>query len=204
VLPASPELEGTRATLAAVLAAIPVATGSRVVVDSSKGPGFGTLLEGIPGVELSVVHLVRDPRAVAHSRLKVRERRGYELRPGPPGFALVWDLWNATIELLWSRKRYLRVGYEDFVRRPEQVARQVAELVGEPATGLRLAEPDTVELAPTHSVAGNRNRFQTGPVTLRLDDEWLTAERYRTADRRAVAALSWPLRARYGYGGPGG
>src|SRR5262249_31429543 len=59
VLPPSPELDRRRAALGAVLGAIPSATGSRVVVDSSKSPGYGVLLGQMDGVELSVVHVVR-------------------------------------------------------------------------------------------------------------------------------------------------
>ena len=42
-------------------------TGANVIVDSSKPPTFGALLEMVPSVDLYVVHLIRDPRACAYS-----------------------------------------------------------------------------------------------------------------------------------------
>lgn len=41
--------------------------GDGVVVDSSKLPPYGALLGGLPGIELYVLHVVRDPRATAFS-----------------------------------------------------------------------------------------------------------------------------------------
>jgi hypothetical protein len=194
-----PRLERSRAAFGAVLRAIPEATGSRVVVDSSKWPGFGALLEATECGEVYLVHLVRDPRAVAHSRLRRIDRRGVSLKPGPTGFALVYDSSNTAVELGWGRGRYIRLRYEDLVRNPAAAVEQIAALVGEPATGLRMISADTVDLEPTHCVAGNRNRFQSGEVRIKLDDEWASASRLTAGQSTAVTALTWPLRARYGY-----
>jgi hypothetical protein len=158
-------------------------------------------LQQAEGVEISVLHLVRDPRGVVNSRLRSEERRGRALSPAPAGFALVWVVWNGLIELVWRRKPYLRLRYEDFVAQPEAALTRIAAVVGERPSGMPFVAPDRAELAATHSIAGNRNRFQTGDVHVRLDDEWLRAERFSAADRRAVTALTWPLRLRYRYRG---
>jgi hypothetical protein len=204
LLPASPGLELNRAAVGAVLRGIGETAGGRVVVDSSKGPGYANVLQATEDVELFVVHLVRDPRAVAHSRLRTAERLGHALGLTPPVFALLWDLWNVVIEVAWRRGRYLRLRYEDFVTRPRQAVEQITALLHERPTRLPLVSEDTVALTPTHTVAGNRSRFQTGEVRLRLDDDWVSANRLPVVDRRAVAALTWPLRVRYGYIGRGG
>lgn len=54
-----------------------------------------------------------------------------------------------------------------------------------------------VELGASHTVSGNPNRFQTGMVRLRPDDEWVS--RIRLRDRTLVTLLTFPLLARYGY-----
>ncbi len=202
LFPRAPRLDAGRNAYAAVLRAIGKTTGSRVVVDSSKWPGYGYLLDGIDGVDLTVVHLVRDPRAVVDSRLKSVARRGVPVSPGPTPFAAVWDVWNATVELLWGRSRYLRLRYEDLAREPAKAVRRIAALAGEPANGLRFVGKDTVAIAPTHTVAGNRGRFRTGEVRLRLDDEWARSDRLSSHQYAAVSALTWPLRLRYGYRRP--
>ena len=55
----------------------------------------------------------------------------------------------------------------------------------------------TIDLRPTHSISGNPDRLRTGPVEIRLDDEWRTG--MSRADHRFVTALTWPLLLRYGY-----
>ena len=192
-------LDRSQTAFAALFRAIAETTGTRVVVDSSKWPGYARFLEQVDGLEVAVVHLVRDPRGVVHSRLRSAERRGFPLTPPPAGFAAVWSVWNALIELVWRRRRYLRLRYEDLVARPEDAVRRAAALVGEAPERLPFLAPDVASLAPTHSVAGNRSRFRTGEVPIRLDDEWRLTPRLGARERRAVAALTWPVRLRYGY-----
>ena len=53
-------------------------------IHSSKLPGYGVLVRDTPGFEFYVVHVVRDPRAVAYSwmRTKLQERDFYMQRRG--------------------------------------------------------------------------------------------------------------------------
>jgi hypothetical protein len=201
LFPASVQLDRARTAFDAMLRAIPTVTGHSVVVDSSKLPGYGTFLQQTRGLELSVVHLVRDPRAVLHSRLRTGARRGEALRPGPRTFGLVWDIHNATIELGRRPGKYLRLRYEDLVAHPQAAVDRIANLVAERPRALPFVSTDTVDLVPTHSVAGNRARFQTGAVPIRLDDEWRSVALGGALDRRVASALTWPLRAHYGYTG---
>jgi hypothetical protein len=50
--------------------AIAEVAGARVVIDASKHASTAFLLRRVPGVDLRVVHLVRDPRGVAYSWTK--------------------------------------------------------------------------------------------------------------------------------------
>jgi hypothetical protein len=52
-----------------------------------------------------------------------------------------------------------------------------------------------------HTLGGNPVKFRTGPVQLRLDDEWQTMMDQR--HRLLVTGLSWPMIAAYGYLGRG-
>src|SRR6266511_2106499 len=153
------------AVLGPLYQALQESTGCRVLVDSSKLPSYGALLEALPGVELYVLHLVRDPRATAWSWLR-RKRLTDTPAPRlmqrqPPGkSAAMWMVWNLTTALLWSGgPRYLRLRYEDLVQRPEAAVRRIAELVGESPAALPFPVPGRVALAPTHSVAGNPGRL---------------------------------------------
>ena len=152
------------------------------------------------GVDLRVVHLVRDPRAGAHSRLRSAERIGQPPPLSIPRVAVTWNLWNLAVEALWRRGPYLRLRYEDFAADPAGAAERVAAFAEVPYAGVRFTAPNVVHLAPTHSVAGNRSRFLTGEIEIRLDDEWRSSPRLSARDRRTIDAVTWPVRRRYGYG----
>jgi len=178
-------------------------SGCRVLVDSSKLPSYGWLLGRLPEVDLYVVHLVRDPRATAWSwlrRKRLTDTADARLmqRQTPLKSALMWTVWNLVAALLWSRsERYLRLRYEDLVSRPEEAVRRIAALLGEMPGRLPFPAPGRVELAPTHSVAGNPARLVTGEVALRLDDEW--AHRLRPSHELLVTLATLPLLLHYRY-----
>jgi len=183
-------------------------TGARVIVDSSKYPSYGYLLGLGPGMDVRVVHLVRDPRAVAHSwmRRQLETRALGDIQPmgtrNPAATAYSWTLWNLLIETyaLRRRDRYLRLRYEDFVTSPREWLAAIADHVGEPAGDLAAVHEDAVSLQPNHTVGGNPARMRSGRVVVRADNEWMTHMRSR--DRAVVTTLSAPLLHRYGYTGP--
>jgi Sulfotransferase family len=191
------------AALARLYEAIRTETGCRVIVDSSKSPIYAEVLASLPGVDVYTVHLVRDARAAAYSFRRKRELPDFGdqrlmLRQHPVTTARRWLKWQALTELLASRRagRYLRLRYEDFMRQPQATLRHVANLVGQDPE-LPFVDFHTVHLGTTHSVSGNPNRFITGDVTLRIDDEWVTNMRAR--DALLVTAVTWPLLLRYRY-----
>jgi hypothetical protein len=178
-------------------------TESRVIVDSSKMPSYGYALGMAPGVDLYVVHLVRDPRAVAYAWLKEprpdTDERAYMNRVNVVKSSLLWDAWNVSSEMLWrsSTGRYMRLRYEDFVAEPRRVVGEILDMLGESAGWLPFVGEHGVELYSGHTVAGNPNRFRSGLVRLQRDDEWVS--RMKSRDRTLVTLLTLPLLARYGY-----
>jgi hypothetical protein len=177
--------------------------GARVIVDSSKDPRHGLALARLDCIELHVVHLIRDPRAVAYSwgrrreRPEIHWRKQEMMRQSVRASAARWTTHNAVVELLCATAhRHDRVRYEDFVADPSGVVSQILAPFGcadAPAPG----SPGELVLEPSHSVSGNPMRFDSGTVRVKLDDEWRAAMPLR--DRASVAAVTWPLLARYGY-----
>ena len=132
------------------------------------------------------------PRPATPARASTRRYRALT-------HALLWDSWNAAIELLWARRpaRYLRLRYEDFAERPQEAIDAIAALIGESQAASPLSPDGSVAIEPTHNVAGNQMRFSTGTIAIKRDDAWLGQS--PPGDRRTIERLSWPLRLRYGY-----
>ena len=179
-------------------------TGRRVIVDTSKFPSYGFTAGMAPSVEMYVVHLVRDPRAVAYSWLRKKlmpdpTTPEYITQDTPASSSLRWAARNVGAELFWglSKERYVLLRYEDFIAEPQKTIRRILKLVGEEATPLPHVGEHEVQLGINHNIWGNPNRFQTGPVRLKPDDEWASGMRSR--DKAVVTALTLPLLAWYGY-----
>jgi hypothetical protein len=178
--------------------------GAHVIVDSSKRPADAALAALVPGVEVYVIHLVRDPRAVAFSRGRRKAEFDHESRPEMERASVAratanWTWLNTaagSIPRIAPEIPFTRVRYEDAVARPAAALAQILEFIGEPAAPSALHD-HVATFRPNHTVSGNPNRFSTGCVEVRADDEW----------RRSMSALSWgvataiaaPLGPRYGY-----
>jgi len=186
-----------------VVEAVGTVSGARVVVDSSKLPSTAFLLRRVPGLDVRYAHLVRDSRGVAFSwqkrvvRPEITASTTYMPTYGTLRASAEWVFHNLLLHTLGGRRALLT--YESLVRDPRRSVASLLEQLGLSAADADLAfiGPGSVELEPTHSVAGNPMRFVSGPVELRLDEEWRTA--MSPGSRRLVSALTWPLLGRYGY-----
>jgi hypothetical protein len=190
--------------VASLYRTIQSATGARVIVDSSKFPGYGFLLGRIPGLDVRVVHLVRDPRGAAYSwiRRKVQPDRqsfGYMQQRTGPVTAFMWNVNNLVAESLWRGDpgRYLRIRYEDFIRQPRGTVERVLGMLGEESAALPFRGERRVELGANHTFSGNPDRLSAGVIDVRGDEEWLSRMAWR--DKAMITALTWPLLRRYGY-----
>ncbi|MBF8191743.1 sulfotransferase [Nonomuraea sp. K274] len=176
------------------------AVAAPVVIDSSKHASLACCLVA-SGVDVRIVQVVRDPRAVAHSWSRVVERpeNGSPMtRWGPARTAIHWTAQNAALELLAGRgARVTRVRYEDLVAAPAPTLMALTVQLGLSVPSLPFVEGRTAWLGPAHTASGNPMRFHVGRVELRRDDAWVHG--LPEADRRVVNALTWPLRSKYGY-----
>ncbi|MGP8160571.1 MAG: sulfotransferase [Candidatus Dormibacteria bacterium] len=193
-----------RATLSRLYPAIAQVTASQVVVDSSKLPAYALLLADLPGIDLRVVHLVRDPRGAAYSwstrkALTDGATQSHMEQMGALKSAALWDVWNVAASGLLGGGdgRYLRLRYEDFVADPAAAVRRILSLAGLAGSALPFDSDAGINLRPNHMVAGNPDRLRHGPIRLRVDARWRSAMPGR--DRRVVNAVAAPLLALYGY-----
>ncbi len=196
------ELAELRRLIARLYRAVAAESGCSVVVDSSKTFGHLAILQGIPELAITPVHLLRDPRGVAYSWAKSKTRpdhhHGAEYMPRySPTRTAVMGYLNLLAEVV-PASRPLTIRYEDLVESPRPVLESILDAAGvRPTPRLDFLHGHTAELRPVHTVAGNPSRMASGPTELKLDEEWRRS--MKTSERVAVTCLSAPLLLRYGY-----
>ena len=181
--------------------------GARVVIDSSKHVSTAYLLRHVAGIDLRVVHLVRDPRAVAYAWTKVKARPSagtdaQMARYTPTKTSVYYSVQNAMLDALrLSSVPYVRIRYEDFTAAPAPTVRRILELTGDAALPLHAFDGHDITLGGNHNVGGNPMKAKTGRMTIRRDDDWSTHLPRRR--RWMVGALTAPhlLAYRYGFRG---
>lgn len=188
--------------LGRIYAAAREVTGCSVIVDSSKHVPAALALRLNSGIDLRIVHLVRDSRGVAYSWSKavIRPATSGETlmaRWSPLEASLRYLAYNSLLSGVFSESA-VRIRYEDFVGDPDGTVASVADWLGSDADpGDWLRSDGSVALVPSHGLSGNPMRFKTGPVELAVDDEWTRS--MRAIDRLVVTAVTMPSLLRYRY-----
>jgi hypothetical protein len=197
------DLRGFRQLLARLYRAVATVSGAATIVDSSKYAAYGLLLAGIPQLELLLLHLIRDSRAVAYSwqgsRLmpEVTTETRYMPLKRPWRSAVFWELENLALELLRrASRRSVRLRFDDLTREPRRSLGATLSALGIEAD-LAFLGKAVLHLGTNHTVAGNPLRFRRGDVAIEPDLEWRS--RLGAGPRRVVTALTWPLLLRYGF-----
>jgi len=191
-----------RETFAALYQAIAKVSGAKVIVDSTKYPVHGWFLRTIPELDLNVMMLVRDPRAVAYSwqRRRLRPEVHWEKREMPRHgivrSGLAWNLSNIlTVALRKTASAYRVERYEDFVADPAGELAAIASFsLGEPTN----LPPTLFEKQPhvPHTIAGNPVRIGSEQVRVKDDNEWRTMPLVK---RLMVDIVCLPGMLRYKY-----
>jgi sulfotransferase family protein len=203
--PSAPFRSYARLTLA-FFESIRAVSKKPIIVDSSKSPVRTFALSMVPGIDLYVVHLVRDGRGVITSLRKSFEK---DLQAG-----IMWDhkgnpIWKTILRWIiqnlaaeWvctqlGPKRTMRLRYEDFVADPKTALERIGSLMEHDLSGLADAASSGKPMQAGHNIGGNRTK-KSGTITLRPDDkEWKTALSH-TEQRLSWVLIGWLMR-RYGY-----
>lgn len=178
----SPETREYEGQLEKLYRAIAAVSSCSVLIDTSKTAAHGWSLERVRGVELRLVHFVRDPRAVAYSwsrkkALPDSTNHRYMNQRNVEEASSIWNTSNLRAEWLVQHAgpRATRIRYEDFAASPRAAVQHVVALLSE--TG-RVPDLDggLARLKPCHTISGNPGRFeQVGLVEIRPDNEWQTS-----------------------------
>jgi hypothetical protein len=183
--------------------------GAEFIVDGSKLTTHLMLLEEQTAIDLRLLHLVRDGRAVAYSwergRRRVRGDRRRRLGHHRSVLAdlAIWQIQNFGIDVLARRLTYAtRLHYEELAADPGgALAAALARLsIAAPsiaAPGPEVAAPE-IAAGVRHTIGGNdRVRFASPGTAVTVDEAWrrdISGHR-----RRLWTLLAWPGLRRWGY-----
>lgn len=170
-----------------------------ILIDGSKTPNLLEFYAQLRDVDVKILHLIRDPRAVAYSWRHRAKPRGFSTqselmeRHNPVRSTAAWLARNHLIEV-GARQlglAYQRLRYEDFAAAPTQSISAILE-----GFGLTPASADRHAGNP-HSIRGNPVRFAREPITIRPDETWKT--KMPQTERWLVSAMASPQLLRYNY-----
>jgi Sulfotransferase family len=202
----SPRFRSYARLTRALYESISAVSGKPVIVDSTKAPVRALALSMVPGIDVRLVHNVRDVRGVMSSRTKVL-RKNIQAgimwdHEGHPAWtsAARWVHINLVSEWICSQLgpgRAVRVRHEDLYVDTWGVLGKIAPLIGVDLTGVVDAASSGKSLHVGHNIGGNRTK-KSEIVTLRPDtQEWRSALSARE-QRLTWALVGWLMR-RYGY-----
>ena len=193
------------ASYARLYGAIAADAGAACVVDASKWP-VQALALARAGLDVRVIHLVRDVRGVAYSLGKRDVSRPHAVAGADmmthlsaAEAAARWVAVQGQAGLLrWCGLPVTRMRYEEFARHPGQAVAAALAGIGLPVAPEHLAHigDGIVMLGTSHGLSGNPSRFRDGEITLRADETWRVGMSRR--DRLIVTAIGLPLMLRYG------
>src|SRR5215218_2715 len=181
-------------------------SGKPIIVDSSKSPARALAFGMIPGIDLYVVHFVRDGRGVITSLRKTFKK---DLQAG-----IMWDhkghpMWKTVVRwtvlnlasewicIQLGPKRTMRLRYEDFVADPKSALEKIGTLIELDLADAANAAASGEPMQAGHNIGGNRTK-KSGTITLQPDTkEWRMALS-PTEQRLLWMLIGWLMR-RYGY-----
>lgn len=144
-----------------VFEAVADAAGARVVIDSSRQVPRLARLREVPGVDVTPIHVIKDPRAQFSSHVR-RGRSGYR------GMRNYVEVNLAAMRLLRTFDTSMTVSYESLCRDPKACVDAIFERLGlAPA-------PDVLATwggQPVHVFGGNRMVRSTSSA-ISLDQRW--------------------------------
>jgi hypothetical protein len=154
-------------------------SGAKVIVDASKTGLWGLGLLAAPGLDLDVIHLVREPRGFAMSNSRPHDfwPPGTQTIPrGPVRSYVNWIVTNLEAEYL-ARKapRSTTLLYETFAREPEATLASIVEMLGLDLTSSNPIHDGTLTVnRVAHTVGGNPSRPRLGTTKIQTDERWKT------------------------------
>jgi len=193
----------------ALLQAISDVSQKPIIIDSSKS-AYGNVrrihaLCNFANMDLNILHLIRDPRAVVYSEWGRGNNERLEFnvaRPLIDGGMMKplagWVIANLAVTLTASNNKGIpvhRVHYENLVTDPITELENIGRFLQLDFCTIIDLLNHNKSMSGGHGVRGNRMR-RKGPITMRVDTEWVES---MPIIARFCTKSVWPIAHHYGY-----
>ncbi|MBO0323559.1 sulfotransferase [Muricauda sp. CAU 1633] len=168
-----------------------------VLVDISKNPLRAWALEKNPDIDLRMVHLVRDGRAVTWSLKRTAERQNRN-RPTWRA-AIFWALINRMTNLVRSKVEHKTlVRYEDFIENPRKILTQIGEMAEIDFSDIINKIENNADFSIEHVMAGNGIRkADTIKFETTKTDGWM--QKLKPSSKNLFKVLSYSSLRKFNY-----
>ena len=194
------EMQAYRRGTLALYRSVTAASGRSVVVDSSKKPGRAVAITGADGLDLRIIHLVRNGLSFveAHLRRGVLSPTGTNYLYGVFRLGMAWSAINYAAEraLSMTGSKGLRLRFEDLLQNPIPSLQSIGAHIDLDTECIQEHVQAGLPISWRHIESGSRHRMG-GPAV--LDPSFL---KYRQLDGRTRLAFQLGggvLSRRYGY-----
>ncbi|MEM1328000.1 MAG: sulfotransferase domain-containing protein [Bacteroidota bacterium] len=180
---------------------------AEIIIDSSKVAPYVHAVSQLADFDIYVLHLVRDPRAVAYSWQKKIKRSDVEKNDevfmeeySPRKSSISWQLVNQYAESLKNRTdlKYHFLKYEDFAQQPEKHLAQLLQFLNYSKDAIEINDNSIPLHRTDYGIWGNPNvRQQKEQLRIKYDSDY--KKQLHPSTTRTATFWSLPLLLRYGY-----
>ncbi len=174
-----------------------------IIIDSSKNiPHFYYLMKYGKKINPYVIHIVRNPKAVAYSWVRKKIKPDTGKPEEMPRYSIInsslrWLIKNYLSEHYFKNSNYIRIKYEDLVKDPVSTLNTIFDFIGLNKDFIRdfVSNENVITLNINHTVSGNPMRFKVGKIKIEEDNEWI--DKLGFFRKSLVNLFTYPLLKKY-------
>lgn len=177
-------------------------TKASVLIDDSKVLQYLYILKELDLFDIYVIHLIRDPRAVAFSwaRKKVTQNNQYMMTHSPIISAIKWFRTHLFILIshgFVNSERYIQIRYEDLTANPSDVLKKINQTLGLINPIIFNQKNEFYIQKEDHLLFSNPSTLKMGPNIIKLDAEFRKKGKWWS--NTLVTLICWPLMVWFNY-----
>ncbi len=171
-------------------------TGKSIIIDASKNPLRALVLSKNKHIDLKLIHLVRDGRAVAWAIERNKKKSGIARKILRTVWFWAGVNWQADFTKLLARTPTVFVKLENIVGNPKVALDKVGTALNLDLKGVSEIISDEFKIPQTHVIGGSLVRFKE-KIKIVPRNDWMT--KLSSRKQRNFSLFAWISMLKYGY-----